>query len=265
MNELRMTVPNITSKENDWDSATSSSASLSTKISQSESDHEDAIVSTVVDDTIRSSKMQKTSRDSSGSADTFSSSHVDFAPILPSSDTKTWSPPPFLLSSTDTIALIEQAKMIVAEEASLIEIEGPAKLFGDIHGKRSSLFFPPFEQLPITVFFCTWWTGQLFDLRRLLKGFGAPDTIDFNTGWIEASTTNFVFIGDFVDRGALSLEVDFFLRTNRNHVFLNLLILLMQSSHYLGITGHGSAFGLQGEISETRFLAARESRGFGDE
>ena len=47
--------------------------------------------------------------------------------------------------------------------------------------------------------------GQLFDFRRLLKGFGAPDTIDANTA--AEDECKYVFIGDFVDRGALSLEV----------------------------------------------------------
>lgn len=47
-------------------------------------------------------------------------------------------------------------------------------------------------------------SGQMHDLRRLFKGFGSPDNLT-SIGDIE--TTKYVFIGDFVDRGALSLEV----------------------------------------------------------
>lgn len=47
--------------------------------------------------------------------------------------------------------------------------------------------------------------GQMHDLRRLLRGFGAPNDFIASTGLEDRC--NYVFIGDFVDRGPLALEV----------------------------------------------------------
>ena len=58
-----------------------------------------------------------------------------------------------------------------------VSIPAPARLFGDIH-------------------------GQLKELLRLFHAFGIPT---HRKG--DVHMTNYVFIGDFVDRGPHSLEV----------------------------------------------------------
>ncbi len=90
-----------------------------------------------------------------------------------------WAPVVCGVSYLDMMNLLEQAQGLFAAEPNLLHLKGNAKLFGDIH-------------------------GQLHDLRRLFKGFGSPENV---TSSGDIDTTIYVFIGDFVDRGALSLEV----------------------------------------------------------
>lgn len=68
------------------------------------------------------------------------------------------------------ITLCQMTKHVVMSQSVLLELEGPLKVCGDTH-------------------------GQFRDLLRLFDLCGKPDT------------TNFLFLGDYVDRGKQSLEV----------------------------------------------------------
>lgn len=62
-------------------------------------------------------------------------------------------------------------------DSMMVEVNGPVKIFGDIH-------------------------GQLYDLLTLFDAYGSPNDV---TGDID--DVSYVFLGDFVDRGPYSLEV----------------------------------------------------------
>lgn len=68
------------------------------------------------------------------------------------------------------ITLCQMTKHVIMSQSVLLELEGPLKVCGDTH-------------------------GQYRDLLRLFDLCGKPDT------------TNFLFLGDYVDRGKQSLEV----------------------------------------------------------
>jgi protein phosphatase len=76
-----------------------------------------------------------------------------------------------------TLELIRMADALFRAEDNILNIEGPTKIFGDIH-------------------------GQFDDMCRLFKAFGSPD---HHIGDIEENS--YVFLGDIVDRGRHSLEV----------------------------------------------------------
>ncbi|CAE8719535.1 unnamed protein product, partial [Polarella glacialis] len=86
----------------------------------------------------------------------------------------------FLFSEefTDTLMILASgANAVLASQPSLIEVQAPCKVFGDIH-------------------------GQLRDLMLLFGAFGSPGD-DKAT---EGVGMSFVFNGDFVDRGSHQLE-----------------------------------------------------------
>lgn len=83
----------------------------------------------------------------------------------------------FLLEPHEVITILHQALPLFEADATLTRIEGPVKVFGDIH-------------------------GQLGDLMSLFKSFGYPDP---DIG--DIAHYKYVFLGDFVDRGHKSLEV----------------------------------------------------------
>lgn len=68
---------------------------------------------------------------------------------------------------------------IVSEEQTLLKLRVPIKIFGDLH-------------------------GQIGDLNKLFETFGAPSD-DMPLGDIESN--DYLFLGDYVDRGSRSLEL----------------------------------------------------------
>ncbi|KAJ0396478.1 hypothetical protein P43SY_004320 [Pythium insidiosum] len=70
---------------------------------------------------------------------------------------------------TAVLALCERMKDILVEDDNVVAVRSPVTICGDIH-------------------------GQFFDLLELFNMSG------------QAPTTNYIFLGDFVDRGAMSVE-----------------------------------------------------------
>ena len=95
---------------------------------------------------------------------------------------KSWCPGPdrsFCLSSDEVIRLCNAAQDFLESEPTLLLLSAPIKVFGDIHGQYS-------------------------DLLRLFDQFGAPSR-DAEGG--DISVVDYLFLGDYVDRGSHSLEV----------------------------------------------------------
>ena len=74
-----------------------------------------------------------------------------------------------LLSEEDLNCLVAKAKEIFAEQPMLLELEAPMQVVGDVH-------------------------GQYYDLLRILEYGGSP------------KDQNYLFLGDYVDRGKNSIE-----------------------------------------------------------
>jgi len=93
----------------------------------------------------------------------------------------TWQPDPdpnrFLLHAMEAAALCDQATEIFKNEEMVLQVRAPCKVYGDIH-------------------------GQFLDLMRLFARYKAPT--DGEGGDIDSM--DYLFLGDFVDRGAFSLE-----------------------------------------------------------
>lgn len=86
--------------------------------------------------------------------------------------------PGTLAFNTDAInAMLFEVEKVLNEEHSLLRLRVPIKVFGDLH-------------------------GQLGDLNRMFEAFGAPAD-DVPQGDIEAN--DYLFLGDYVDRGNKSL------------------------------------------------------------
>lgn len=73
------------------------------------------------------------------------------------------------LKEDEIISLISQSSAIISSQKMLIELEAPMNICGDIH-------------------------GQYYDLLRIFEHCGFPDN------------NNYLFLGDYVDRGKQSLE-----------------------------------------------------------
>ncbi|ESS36405.1 Ser/Thr phosphatase family protein [Toxoplasma gondii VEG] len=82
------------------------------------------------------------------------------------------------ITEEDIVALCEAMCSLVAAEETVVELDIPLKIFGDLH-------------------------GHLADLIEFFGSFGWPGELDKLTQQVE----DFLFLGDYVDRGPCSLEV----------------------------------------------------------
>jgi len=93
----------------------------------------------------------------------------------------TWKPDPaedrFLLNAPEVHQLLDQVLEIMYDEPMVLKLRAPIKVYGDIH-------------------------GQFVDLMRLFARYKAPT--DGEGGDIDSM--DYLFLGDYVDRGAFSLE-----------------------------------------------------------
>ena len=90
----------------------------------------------------------------------------------------TWKAPvdrSFILRPSEIADLCDAAEAIFAEEPTVLNIQAPVKIFGDLH-------------------------GQFGDLMRLFLEFGTPMTGG------DITYIDYLFLGDYVDRGSHSLE-----------------------------------------------------------
>jgi len=93
----------------------------------------------------------------------------------------TWQPDPdpnrFLLHASEVAQLCDQVLEIFKSQEMLLRLRAPIKVYGDIH-------------------------GQYLDLMRLFARYKAP--LEAENGDIDSM--DYLFLGDFVDRGSYSLE-----------------------------------------------------------
>lgn len=87
---------------------------------------------------------------------------------------------PFFLHPADVLSLCDAVTEILQHEEMVIKLRAPIKVYGDIH-------------------------GQYLDLMRLFARYKAPTENEAEGGDIDSM--DYLFLGDFVDRGSFSLEV----------------------------------------------------------
>ncbi|KAJ4781560.1 Serine/threonine-protein phosphatase [Rhynchospora pubera] len=89
-----------------------------------------------------------------------------------------WKPPvrrQFFLDCNEIADLCDTAERLFSSEPSVLQLKAPVKIFGDLH-------------------------GQFGDLMRLFDEYGAPSTAG------DIAYIDYLFLGDYVDRGQHSLE-----------------------------------------------------------
>ncbi|MCO5552486.1 hypothetical protein L7F22_005998 [Adiantum nelumboides] len=89
-----------------------------------------------------------------------------------------WKPPvrrQFILDCNEILELCDCAERIFSQEPTVLQLRAPVKIFGDLH-------------------------GQFGDLMRLFDEYGSPSTAG------DITYIDYLFLGDYVDRGQHSLE-----------------------------------------------------------
>jgi protein phosphatase len=90
-----------------------------------------------------------------------------------------WTPPvdrTFMMDVSAIDDLCNQAEALFKQEPTVLRLNAPIKIFGDLH-------------------------GQYADLMRLFDEYGSPSTSG------DISYIDYLFLGDYVDRGSHSLEI----------------------------------------------------------
>ena len=93
---------------------------------------------------------------------------------------QTWQPPAdgsFDLTCDEIMVLCDRVQDVLEAEPTLLQLSAPVKVFGDIH-------------------------GQFGDLMRLFEQYGSPS----REAGCDISVVDYLFLGDYVDRGKHSLE-----------------------------------------------------------
>jgi serine/threonine-protein phosphatase PP1 catalytic subunit len=122
---------------------------------------------------------------------------------------------PVELSASDATQLCTQARDVFLSQPMLLELGAPIKICGDVHGQYTDLLrlfeyggFPPEVSLRIGQG-CQWKMGRAVALECCVEmAHSQPAFFPF----LPLSSThnpqaNYLFLGDYVDRGKQSLEV----------------------------------------------------------
>uniref|UniRef100_A0A0D3CG29 Serine/threonine-protein phosphatase n=1 Tax=Brassica oleracea var. oleracea TaxID=109376 RepID=A0A0D3CG29_BRAOL len=118
---------------------------------------------------------------------------------------QTWEPPvdrKFFLSFHELAELCFAAKQIIEQEPTVLQLYAPIKVFGDLH-------------------------GQFGDLMRLFYEYGYPSRQG------DISYIDYLFLGDYVDRGKHSLETILLLALKaRDSLYTSSILILIIAFYY---------------------------------